>query len=467
MNRDERLKLNDRILVLTLFVQTLILVNQVFTLSIYAQQSYQASMIPTDGGETLQVYIDTDTGRPRGILDRIFRYLRGQPELTSSWLGAWMVDGVERTDAIVSISITVTGSNVLSTATVDYWIEGRPSGGGEPFKFLEATGQSVTVNGAALEDSDDRGIAGHLEAMSLATDQSWTIDYYVYVITEATGAVSGETLTSEITETKFDTKTYELYDPGTWTRIPVKKSDGYVGYARLETNTVTLLDPTTSEDPSCAFGERTPAAGLRQYTAWLCFQNNDAENSGYGSTMLPYVTAGTLIIHEAYIRMQAKAASPAQHVTVNLNDVTSWTSTGVDTWAEWLTRWGDRLPVNVTWNAPTFAEDSFYNTTNIGPVVQALVDGRTVSSTGRMTFYIAAAGDAKTYWKAIHGWYFGYATWYRWPTLFIRWSGYTASWYPLPPLSLASLPITLDVLAWSALIAATALAWRENRRKMK
>ncbi|MFH2109880.1 MAG: hypothetical protein ABIJ47_01325 [Candidatus Bathyarchaeota archaeon] len=457
MNRDERLRLNDRILVLTLFVQALILVNQVFTLGIYAQQSYQASMVPTDSGETLQVHIDTDTGRQKGIMDRIFRYLRGQPELTSSWLGAWMVDDVERSDAIVSISITVTGSNVLSTATVSYWIEGRPSGGGEPFRFLEATGQSVTVGGAALEDSDDRGIAAHLEAMSLTTDQSWTVDYYVYVKVEATGAVSGETLTSEITETKFDTKTYELYDPGTWTRIPVKKSAGYVGYARHETQSVTLLDPSTSEAPNCAFGER--ASPVRQYTAWLCFQNNDAE------TMLPYVTAGTLIIHEAYIQMQASSGTPAQRVTVNLNDATSWTSTGVDTYAEWLTRWGNRLPVNATWNSPTFYEDSFYNTTNIGPVVQALVDGRSVSATGRMTFYIANDGDAKTNWKLFYAWYFQYQE--RWPNLYIRWSEYTASWYPLPPMSLASLPITLDLVAWAALIAATALVWRENRRKMK
>ncbi|MFH2111688.1 MAG: hypothetical protein ABIJ47_10575 [Candidatus Bathyarchaeota archaeon] len=462
MNKDERIKVQDRILILTLFVQTLVLVSQIFTISIYAQQSYHASMVPTAGGETLQVHIGTDTGRPRGIVDRIFRYLRGQPELTSSWIGAWMVEGVERTDATVGISISVTGSNVLSTATVDYWIEGRPQGGGEPFRFLEATGQSATVGGAALQASDPRGIAGHLEAMSLSTDQTWTVDYYVYVKAQATGAVSGETLTSEIVETKFDTKTYELYDPGTWTKIPVKKSTGYVGHARYDTSSVTLLD-SADLSPSNVFGQ----SSARQYTNWLDFENEDAEDSDYGSTMLPYVTPGTLVIHEAYIQMQAKIACPAQRVTVNLNDATSWTSTGVDTWAEWLTRWGDRLPVSVTWNSPTFYVDQYYNTSDIGPLVQALVDGRSVSGSGRMTFYIAYDGDVQSTWKTIYAWYGGYSTWYRWPTLYIRWSGYTASWYPLPPLSLASLPITLDVVAYAALIGATALLWRMNRRKMK
>jgi len=43
---------------------------------------------------------------------------------------------------------------------------------------------------------------------------------------------------------------------------------------------------------------------------------------------------------------------------------------------------------------------------------------------------------------------------------------YSASWYSLPPLSVADLPVTLDVVAWAALIGATALVWRENRRKM-
>jgi len=464
MDRDQRLRIQDRVLVLTLFVQVLVLVNQLVTLSVYAGLSFQASMIPTGGEEAVQVHIETDTARPRGILDHVMRYLRRQPWAASSWLGAWLVEGVERSDATVSISIAVTGSNVQGTASVDYWIEGRPVGNGQPFRFLEATGQSATVGGSALQASDNRGITAHLEAMGLATDQSWTVDYYVYVKAEATGTVSGDTLTSEITETKFDTKTYELYDPGTWTRIPVMKSAGYVGYARHETQSVTLLDPTTSEAPGMAFGE----SSSRRYTAWLCFQNSRAEDYGYGSVKLPYVTPGTLVIHEAYLKMQSRDSTyPAQRLTVNLRDSTSWVSTDADTYAKWLNVWGQRLPVNATWSSPTFYPEGFYNTTDIGPVVQALVDKRSIASTGRMTFYVANDGNPQSTWKQAYAWYFGYATWYRWPTLYIRWSQYQASWYPLPPLSLASLPITLDVVALSALVAATALAWRMNRRNMK
>lgn len=445
MNRDARLRIQDRVLILGIVIQVLLLVSQVFTVTILAQQSFQASMIPTGSGEDLQIHIETDTGRPKGILDHITKYLQRQPWVTSSWLGAWFVGGVERTEATVAISITITGSNVASTATVDYWVEGRPSVGGQAHRFIQGTGKSVTVGGAALENSSNLGIPAHLQAMGLSTTESHTIDYYVYVVAEATGAVSGETLTNEIPETKFDTKTYSYVAPATWSTVMVSKTVGFLGYARHDTQAVTK--PTSLDSSNVVFGQRTDG---RSYSCWLSFPGTGVPKDA--------------TIHEARVQFYHDGSgNGVQRVVVTAYDSTVWDSSYVDNYAEWTTRWNGRVAASVTWWAPYFYTGYKYNTTDIKTVIQALVNKATWTENSRVTIFVANDGDTRADFKSAKGWgWVGQSSY-----LYIKWSAYSASWYPLPPLSLASLPITLDVVAWAALIAATALAWRENRRKMK
>ena len=449
MKKPERLRTEEKVLILTLFVQMLFLVNQTVVLAATAKQTMTASMVPTTGRESLQVHIQTDTGRPEGILDHITRYLQGQSWFTDSWVGAWLVDGVERSAATVAISITVTGSNVLSTATVNYYIEARPVGGGQPYRFLEATGQSATVGGAAIQASDNRGITGHLEAMSLATTQSWTIDYYVYAKALATGAVSGETLTSEIVETKFDTKTYVFDDPGTWTILAGVLIDNWAGFASSTTYYPVATDSNT----------RYFRVGGGYDPAYWAFRND----ARYGP-QLPYVDPGSLVIKEAYIQMHSGRTTPSSTMDIYIHGShATWQGNWITSLSTFNTYFTNAKAYHspVTWTPPYLYSATLYNTVSVAPLIQYKLDINQIPTNGAFMFWFDLTGTDN-----------GQMYFYPWPAtcngrLYIRWSQYTASWQPLPPLSLAQLPITLDVVALTALIAATALVLRESRRKKR
>jgi hypothetical protein len=457
------MRLQDRVLILTLCVQILILLNQ--TVALYHAGAQTASWVSvTPIGEDIGVKLSLDTGRPPTMLHSAWRSIRRSLMSHAPWLASWLVGGEPVTDAVVSISITVTGVNVESPASVEYYIEARPRGGGQPYRFLEATGVEVQVGGPSHVDVDDRGIGGHLEAMQLATTQTWTIDYYIYAKAEAVGAVSGKTLTCIIEETLFETKKYEPHTPftGTWTRIPVLKSEGYMGYACFHNHSLNVPELLHMDYAEIFFGE-TPGA---QYTSWLVFENGDAEKHGYGSTKLPSVEPGNLVIHEASIQLQAFNNSPPQLVTVHLRDSSAWVSTYADTYDKWLYRWGQLFSVTKTWSSPRFSAEAFYNTPDIGPLVQAYTD-KYSNIAWRMTFFLTGDGDPQDTAKSFYGWYRGYDYWDRWPTLSIRWTEYEASWYPVQRIGELGIPFNITTLALLSLTAATALLWRENRRRME
>ncbi|MFH2109890.1 MAG: hypothetical protein ABIJ47_01375 [Candidatus Bathyarchaeota archaeon] len=460
MRKPERLRIEEKVLILTLVVQVLFLVNQTVVLATTAKQTMTASMVPTMGGETLQAHISTDTGRPRGILDHLTRLLVGQRWFTGSWVGAWMVDGQVRTAATVAISITVTGANVASTATVDYYVEARS--GANTYRFLEATGQSATVGGAALQASDPRTITGHLQAMGLATTQSWTIDYYVYVKATTTGAVSGETLTSEIAVTKFDSKTYVFDDPGVWVRGLSTMATGYVGSARHTASSVSMPSAYTG------YGMAGQTA-TDQWSSWVVFRNGLMKSvTGFpvsGSFSTTQLIPAGAVIREAHLSVKASASytSTAQNLLVAIWNGDYWDSSV--TYAKFMTCWGQRVG-DTPWSTTAWVTDTYYHSPDIVTLVQARFDsqGWGGGDWDRITVFLALDDAPKQYAKRYINW--GYSGHTDGPHLYIRYSTYAASWYPLPPLSLASLPITLDVVALSALIGATALLWRENRRKM-
>ena len=179
-----------------------LLVNTSLTAYITYQDTFTASFQPTGKtGESLEIDAHGTVGRPSPLI----HYLNN----IKDWISSYAVGGVEKTNAQTGITISITGSNVASTASVDYYIEGVPQSGGSSYRFLEGNSTSVTVSGADLDLTNETSIETHLSAMGLSTDTSHTIDYYVYVKAEATGAISGDTLTSEITRQKFDTVTYQ------------------------------------------------------------------------------------------------------------------------------------------------------------------------------------------------------------------------------------------------------------------
>ena len=187
-------------LVLGIILTVTLIVNTSVTTFVLWNDRQTASMSP-NARENLNINVEADLGRPSPL-----RYFWDQ---LKSWTTAWYVEGVESTDSISGLTITVTGSNVGSQASVSYYIEAVASdASGIPYRFLEGNGTSITVGGANLTPTNQTTIINHLEAMELSTTASHIIDYYVYVKAQATGAVSGELLTSEIVKTKFDTVSY-------------------------------------------------------------------------------------------------------------------------------------------------------------------------------------------------------------------------------------------------------------------
>ena len=222
-------------LVFGILLTVALIVNTSVTTYVLWNDRQTASMSP-NSRETLNIAVEADLGRPSPL-----RYFW---DLLKSWTTAWYVEGVESTDAISGLTISVTGSNVASQASVDYYIEAVASdASGNSYRFLEGNSTSITVGGASLAPTNQTTVINHLEAMGLSTTQSHTIDYYVYVRAQVTGAVSGETLTSEITKTKFDTVSYQWGTESTTDIAPtldthIRESDPTISYS---TDTVAYM----------------------------------------------------------------------------------------------------------------------------------------------------------------------------------------------------------------------------------
>jgi len=406
-----------------------LILNQGLSFYINATQTFKASMADEPRGEELRVRLETSTGRPT-LLERLLRQAK-------NWVTAYIVDGAERTNAETGVIVSVTGTNVAATAHVDYYIEGRETGGGgTPYRFLEGNGTAVTVGGDALDVSNQTTIESHLEAMGLSTTQSWTIDYYVYVTARATGAVSGETLTTEIQYTKFDTVNYgygtlvtDVY------QVVNSDHDGYIqesGSTYDSTNEVLRAGDHTSS--------------LSDYQCWQRF--NDVE-----------VTQGTELVM-AKLQWKADYRDGAPTVIVvgddsdhaihptSLSDFLSkprTNATASDTPTDW---------VPGTWYA-------FY----ITDVAQEIIDRPGWQSGNNMQFFVE---DDTEGWGGAEAW-LGADSYDENPAdapkLRIKYVSYGASWYNIPPLSVVDLPVTLDVVAVLAVVATTAFIVQTKRRR--
>ena len=205
------------------------IVNFTHTAYIARDDSFTANMQSSNRLENIDVQIRGTVERPSPLT----YYLNQVRNLLLSYY----VGGSDATQASTGIVVSITGTNVASTASVDYYIEAVASdASGNPYRFLEGNDTSVTVNGASLAPTNQTTVINHLEAMGLSTTASHTIDYYVYVKAQATGAVSGDTLTSEITKTKFDTVSYQWGTESTIDIAPTldthtRESDPTISYS--------------------------------------------------------------------------------------------------------------------------------------------------------------------------------------------------------------------------------------------
>ena len=422
LDNTQRQRISDRVLILTLFVQILILVNQSVGLYTVAAQSMQASIIePT--GETLQVHIQTDTGR-LNLVEKLIKGVR-------DWTSSYFVGGVERTNAETGITISVTGSNVASTAYVDYYIEAVPQSGGAAYRFLEGNNTAITVGGSSLSPTNQTSIENHLTAMGLSTTASHTIDYYVYVKAEATGAVSGETLTSEITYTKFDTVSYQYGTEVTDTYLVGASSDDgtYASWGWMGSVTANRLGHQGYHYNSC-----------------LRWTNIDLDKDQS--------------LSNAYLRLRqsgdVNGVGDIDSLIYGFDEDNTATFTGKPTgralttaYTEWdfsSTRYEWKASPDISGVVEEIISRSGWSNGNALGVL--LVDDNCASEEYfDFTAYDESGGNE--------------------PELVIQYISYESSWYPLPPMSLASLPITLNMVALTALITATVYAYKVNRRKIR
>ena len=187
--------------ILSVILTAALIVNTSLMAYINYQDNFQANIMGSSRLESLDIDMRADIGRPSPLMHYLMK--------ARDNIAAYFVGGVEKTNATTGLVVSISGSNIGSTVSVDYYVEAVPQSGGSTYRFLEGNDTSVTVGGADLDLTNQTTIENHLTAMGLSTTASHTIDYYVYVKAEATGAISGDTLVSEITYQKFDTVEYQ------------------------------------------------------------------------------------------------------------------------------------------------------------------------------------------------------------------------------------------------------------------
>lgn len=407
-------------IIVGIFLSVVMIANTALSTYVLYTTSFTASM--GEQGETLDIAINTDTGRLT-LIERIL-------DTAKDWVGTYYVGGSEAANSTTGITISVTGSNVASQASVSYYIEGVASdASGNPYRFLAGNGTAITVGGASVAPTNQTTVEEHLEAMGLSTDASHTIDYYVYVVAQATGAVSGDTLTSEIVKTKFDTVTY-----------------GY-GSVAYELIGQTGYDGEVFCGGSMQLGQGTAGTGYIPvhngtiYRIYMKARRNDGGAASVCGTVYEWTSGsgiGDLIAQSDL----CTGAVTGSWTTVNggftaAGDVPIYTNQEY-----WFGGWFEKDGSNTDWKL------------------------RYQSSTSGWYFYNSEYRAGLSAPDPMSG---GSIQTARTPAIYIqnKYIGYAASWYDLPPLSVVSMPMAWDVAAVLAVIVAALLIIRKRQERRK
>jgi len=146
-------------------------------------------------------------------------------ETSGSWTGAYTgsaesqvytVDGTyySQQKISISLSITITYSKVSGITIVSAYVKAVDTADSSSFNPISVSNFDWEANGLSSGQSKSwsygpTGISSFLSSAGASTSSA-TIDFYVYVKVQGTGTVSGETLTAEITEQKFDSHQFVL-----------------------------------------------------------------------------------------------------------------------------------------------------------------------------------------------------------------------------------------------------------------
>lgn len=426
MNKEQ---LKTASLIIAIFVGITSIVNMSVTSYVLLNDRQTASMSP-NSRESINIQVEADIGRPSPLT----YFLREM----KSWFGTWYVDGSARSQATTGITISVTGSNIATNATVDYYIEAEASdASGNKYRFLTGNGTAVTV-GSLFEVTNQTTINNHMEAMGLSTTASHTINYYLYVEAEATGTVSGEPLTSEITKTPFDTVTYTYGTSVTETFT--YSASGHDGYVRegdsYFTNSATALNAGDYSDT------------LYDWGWWCHFSDLEIDQE--------------TIISSAYLRVRARYrdGSPTVHIQAEDSDYPS----DPYSYVNWASK--SRTTAYVEWSPGTWTEAIWYQSPNLKSVVQEVIDRPGWGNTNDNMCIIVT--DHETGWNGAKNRLGAYSEdqGYSYsPELKITYISYGASWYDIPPLSVVDLPITLEVCSILVIAVISAYILTDIRRR--
>jgi len=421
-------------IIISLVLSVVMIANTALSTYVLYTTSFTASMAP-ENGEQLDIAISTDTGRPT-LLERIF-------DTATDWLNSYsyFVSGNEATQATTGITISVTGSNVAAQASVDYYIEAVASDeSGNAYRFLAGNGTAITVGGAALAPTNQTTIENHLTAMGLTTDASHEIDYYLYVRAEATGAISGETLISEIVYTKFDTVNYEYGEPTTDTfQVSADADDGLTitgGANYFYGNDHTYL----SVGDSVSLYDRDTAAR---------FTVNIAQGQPIISAKLKFCAFGEVYGSPTGLIAAEDSDNAAQILDMDDFDSRAQTSESVN------------------WSPSGWVAGTWYDSPAITDVVQTVLDRGSWASGNNMIIFVNHVTDGyageSIYQARSHDFGDGSDA----PKLEVSYVVYSSSWYNIPPLSVVDLPMSLDVAAVLAVVISAAIVLKTRRNKQK
>mgnify|MGYP006283209811 CR=1 FL=1 len=414
MNKEDLQKVS---IIVSLVLSLVLIVNTSLSTYLLYTGSFQASIPAT--GETLDVSIKADTGRP-SPLGQIWHEIR-------DWTSSFFVGGSEAENATTGITLTITGSNIGNQATVDYYLEARDStGAGTPYRFLEGNGSLVTVGGAGLDLSNQTSIENHLTAMGLSTTASHTIDYYIYVKATATGAISGDTLTSEISRQKFDTVSYDYGELVTVSNYPYYNAGD--GYVRIKDGSGEWQDDATR----MYFGDID--SDKYDYGLWMRWDQNIPS----GATVTEYVMSFE----------HGGSSTESSAITATITAEANTSPDNPSSYSDYHSR--TRTTNSVEWQPGSWEIYQRYSTPDLSDIVQEVVD------TGEVTYLLFFIQDSEGYGgsdnlRRVYQYEQGGSD--R-PYLTMSYISYTASWYQIPPLSVVSLPVSKDILAVLAILSA-------------
>lgn len=396
---------------LGLILTVVLILNQGLQFYINATQTFQASVVNNE--EALSLEVHTDTNRPRNLV---------------SWVNSWTVSGVERTQTTLGVSITVTGSNVATGAEVDYIIKAVDhADSAHNHKTLEKYTQSITVGGSTLTDDVIKDIGQHMTDMGISTTATHTIDYYIWVEARTTGTVSGETLTATIAETLFDSITY-TYSPDIIEATLYSDKTAFIiaGDSRNFGNqdTMSLRSTSSYHYPFIEWSIGTLPDQATIQTAEIKLYKDYESHAG----RIVYIRRLTETFNELQVTWTTFYSQGNPDYTEINQVTTTWQANG--------------------WNTYTVTDqfDDAYNN-GAGTFYGCYLSSETGATVRVASYYTEDRGVA-----------------YK-PQLVVTYQAYQGSWYPLPPLSVVELPVTLDVVAVLAVGAAVAFIVQTKRRR--